>query len=458
MKQLLARIESLVFYLLILLLPTQLGKHFWPDFSYVLGLRIDYLSPTLYFTDLLIGLLLACWFYRVLKEKLSRKSKIKNQKSKFQFKIQKLKKSPAWILVASYLLLVGFFSGEILKSLYYLLKIFEMAFVAYYTAKFIGVKNVFHKSVSVYCVAVVLQSLLAIAQFVKQGSVGGALYFLGERAFSPSTPGIANASLNGELVLRPYGTLPHPNVLAGYLLIGMILTLFSLNFQSPEKVLSIKYKVLSKRLAVNGYWLLAIGSLIIGSIALFLSMSRIVILFWIIVIGFFFIKKINLKMFLTVAAATLILFLLSPFGARYSQVAITDEAVVQRVVLISASLEMVKSSPILGVGLGNYIPTLAQMQSPLTVGTYLQPVHNIYLLVASEAGLLGLGLFLWFLWKTFGIIMNYELQLKKPLLFALLAILITGFFDHYWLTLQQGQLLFAFVIGLCWSGKTLHKL
>jgi hypothetical protein len=36
-------------------------------------------------------------------------------------------------------------------------------------------------------------------------------------------------------------------------------------------------------------------------------------------------------------------------------------------------------------------------------------------------------------------------------------ILITGMGDHYWLTLQQGQLLFAFVIGLCYNPSLYDK-
>src|SRR5581483_7422034 len=55
-------LEKLLFFLSILFLPSQLGKHFWPTFSYVEGIRIDYLSPTLYLTDVLIGLL----FFTVL--------------------------------------------------------------------------------------------------------------------------------------------------------------------------------------------------------------------------------------------------------------------------------------------------------------------------------------------------------------------------------------------------------
>ena len=43
-----------LFYLLLLLIPTQLGYHFWPDFAFVNGIRVDYLAPTIYLTDLLI--------------------------------------------------------------------------------------------------------------------------------------------------------------------------------------------------------------------------------------------------------------------------------------------------------------------------------------------------------------------------------------------------------------------
>ena len=55
--------QKIVFWWLILLLPSQLGKHFWFDFSQVLGLRIDYLAPTLYLTDVLVIFLLLLWFW-----------------------------------------------------------------------------------------------------------------------------------------------------------------------------------------------------------------------------------------------------------------------------------------------------------------------------------------------------------------------------------------------------------
>jgi hypothetical protein len=58
-----------VFWLL--LIPTQLGRHFWLKESSVMGARVDYLSIILYLTDII-------WFLWVIS-----KSKRKN----FRFKI-----------------------------------------------------------------------------------------------------------------------------------------------------------------------------------------------------------------------------------------------------------------------------------------------------------------------------------------------------------------------------------
>ena len=55
------RLEKWLLFLVVLFLPTQLGKHFWPNFSYIYSLKIDYLSPTLYFWDLLVPALLVVW-------------------------------------------------------------------------------------------------------------------------------------------------------------------------------------------------------------------------------------------------------------------------------------------------------------------------------------------------------------------------------------------------------------
>src|SRR5215469_9265549 len=69
------KIESLLLSLFFLLLPTQLGKHSWPDFSYVSGIRIDYLSPIIYVTDVILVLLLGFFAFRLFTTRLHQKAK-----------------------------------------------------------------------------------------------------------------------------------------------------------------------------------------------------------------------------------------------------------------------------------------------------------------------------------------------------------------------------------------------
>ena len=52
-----------VFLLFILLLPTQTSLHFWPDFAYVFGIRVDYLAPAIYLTDIVLFVLFALWSF-----------------------------------------------------------------------------------------------------------------------------------------------------------------------------------------------------------------------------------------------------------------------------------------------------------------------------------------------------------------------------------------------------------
>jgi len=458
------KLENISFYLLILLLPTQLGKHFWPDFSSVMGIRVDYLSPTIYLTDLIVGLLFIAWLLNInpkseyLNPKQHQNKKNKSPKHFEHLRFENLNLFSISNLVFQififYLLINVFLSGRIAGGLYSLLKFLEMSFVAYYTAKFIDLKNNFPRIITMLSIGAIAESAIAIFQYVLQGSIGGVLYYLGERTFNASTPGIANASLSGELVLRPYGTFPHPNVLAGFLVVAMTLILgFLLNSKRHCEAMKWLRQFRSiRRVKRACFVLLAMTTaLILGTLALFLSMSRVAIVLWALIIGYFFIRNMKKKIYIFVILGISLIFMSSPIGSRFTNIKIGDEAIVQREVLISSSLKMIERSPLFGVGLGNFIPTIATIQKPLSLGLYLQPVHNIFLLVTAETGLVGLGFFTWFLWKTYQGIMKQESRIKEMLVMALTSILILGLFDHYWLTLQQGQLLFAIIIGLCYN-------
>jgi len=68
-----------------------------------------------------------------------------------------------------------------------------------------------------------LETFLALGQVVSGGSLGGVFYWLGERKFDYLSLGIARISWFGDQYVRAYGTFSHPNSLAGFLLVGIIL-------------------------------------------------------------------------------------------------------------------------------------------------------------------------------------------------------------------------------------------
>ena len=108
---------------------------------------------------------------------------------------------------------------------------------------------------------------------------------------------------------------------------------------------------------------------------------------------------------------------------------------------------MFLKNPLFGVGINSFLPSLPDFIIQQKT-FFIQPVHNIYLLILSQIGIVGFSFFVFLLFKTFRKI----LKIKNYLIgILLIEILILGFFDHYFLTLQQGQLLFALVLGLSYS-------
>lgn len=69
----------------------------------------------------------------------------------------------------------------------------------------------------------VLNSLIGIGQFLLQHSVG--LFWLRESLIGPDIPGVAKIIIGGQKYIRIYGLFPHPNILAGFLLLSILATL-----------------------------------------------------------------------------------------------------------------------------------------------------------------------------------------------------------------------------------------
>jgi O-antigen ligase len=404
-----------LFYLFLLTIPSQLGRHFWPSFSNINGLRVDYLSPTLYLSDIVIFLL----FIEMLPLVLRKVS------------YWKIGISTGILFLFGYL---SFTSISPLNSLVGLLRLGEVVVMVFICVRFLRMPTMSSVRL-IMSSSVVIIGILALWQFVNQSSVGGLWYWVGERSFTTVTPGIANASLAGTLLLRPYATFPHPNVLAGFM---VIMSTYLLYFLPQQKEMKFRK------------WL-TIAALVVGGIVTILTMSRTGMSVLAFVYIVWFIKKALSKKILfglgimSLIGIAVVLFQTGIY-LRFTSLSFSDEAVTLREFLLTKAWDLFSSHVVTGVGLQNFLPALSLILPPSTPLLYFQPVHSVYFLVLSETGLVGSCLTLFFLLYVIWHIIRSHNKLGKTVL--LLSLLLLSLTDHYFYTLHQGQLLLAFSFGL----------
>jgi hypothetical protein len=221
--------------LIIFFASTQLGYHFWPLSSLVYGIRIDYLSPTLYFLDVLILVYLGL----VTKgfDSLRRSWSTVKMFSRATTN-RETGSNPQSIIVALLPVLLAniLFSQNPLASLSW-----SLHFLLYASFIFSLKTDELKIIPKVLLVSLLFQLCVGLGQFYLGHSIGGLLYYVGERMVSVGAPGIATMTLMGETMLRGYGSFSHPNILAGWsviiLLIILLLRPTLLLFSSPIRTL-----------------------------------------------------------------------------------------------------------------------------------------------------------------------------------------------------------------------------
>lgn len=408
MNKQLVYLEKLLFYTLLFLIPTQLAFHFWPDFALVFGIRIDYLAPAIYLTDLLIVALIVLGFsngHKTFKNSLPQ--------NKLMF-----------LLVVAFAFINIVFSSNSDISFYKWLKIGELYLFFTYVKNRISIFDR-NKILNSLLVSSVLFSSIGILQFLLKSTVSPLLHFLGERSFNVSTPGIALVSIFGTPFMRAYSTFSHPNSLAGFL--GSILIFL---------LLSKKYKTLSDKLA-----------LLIISICVLLTFSVSTLISLVFVYSVYLLKNAKFSkvlvrlMFFFGIISSLLLTVFSKnvyslsleFGSRVSE----------RINLSYVSGKMMTDRFLIGEGFNTFIVNIPHFKGVTDYSRILQPVHNVLLLSFAELGIVGLLLVLSFFYR-------YIKQIGKGHFFGLiiLFVFLTGLFDHYWVTLQQNMLILTFFAAL----------
>lgn len=419
--------KDILFFLLFLTLPFQIGRHFWLKESFIFGLKVDYLSPVFYLQDIFIFLLI----FLEVKENYSLREIINAVKL---FKNNLNKKALLLLTILFFLGLNIIFAEAKTISFYWWFRFIEFFSLGIVIAK--NSKKAFKILLLVLPFVVFFEFVVGILQVFSKSSLGGIFWFFGERSFNIHTPGIARGSFLGKVFLRPYATFSHPNSMSGFILVCVALMLGKEKKNSFVKV-----------------------SLLLGIFLIVLSFSRtawlalsLICLFYILFRLFAFFKGHNNRL---TFSYILILFSSFPLFYLFSKTTLDSSSVEIRLKLSEAALKLIGEKPFLGVGAGNFVVSLSQGEQVWQWLYWLQPVHNIFLLLSSELGLfLGILFILFYFQILFNLVKSCRLEHSGPsmvLAVCLFSVTITGLFDHYWLTLIQNQIMLTTLLSLSYS-------
>jgi hypothetical protein len=498
----------------------------------------EYAGIYLYLSDIFLFLTLLSWFiilcnkYNILSMLfLSLFSRLKLWTKSFPQVTPKHFLAYLSLILILWSFLSFFWSESKSLSLFRSLKLLEFyllaIFVAYQIVPRLPVRRMFHvehseaggtflkDTLKLVIFGGVLNSIIAIWQFITQHSIG--LTFLKESILSPDIGGVAKLVIGGHKLIRAYGFFPHPNILGGFLLLSIALTIYYRQLFhveqlkiSPfgkgglggfEKLLKNHHPSNPSILRTSPFskgrtfliWLL----LIIQIIALILTFSKSAIiglliaiiyinvprgtfgsyLGWDINIDFKQFTKIALFTFFVISATISLSPNLSPIqnqsleerrilmdnsGASISSLFHACPSVECSTWNIRRRVEQftfVKKST-LRIGQGQLVWSMRNSETLLD--WQFQPVHNVFLLIWSELGIVGLLFFVWILWKMFhpsqivprgtidGAGVEHSENSEILIIFKgiFLGFIFIMLFDHYFWDIQQGQAMLWMVLGL----------
>ena len=437
------KIEQYLFYFLLFAIPFQIRKVlYYPDWIFS-----EWQAVSVYGTDILIIALFIFWFW-----KTRFKTRLKTCFPYLTFKTHDYFLL-AFVVIAAISIKN---SSAVYLSLFSFIKLIEFVLFYFYIKTYAVYRFDFLKSLLALIAGGVFQAIIAISQFLKQSSLG--LWFLGESLIGPDMRGVAVFyNFVGEKVMRSYGTTPHPNILAAYLFIAIFaFYLVHLYYGFHHKKPSYFSRLDSSLVFLY----------IITLFAFLFTFSRVIIFLWVFSFSIrailvltkerfrekFFkisVNKIKLTQILLASLLVVITFSILYWPEATSRFAISssDEAVQLRIYYAGESLK--SGFNLFGIGIGNFVNWLKDVDPGLARRFY-QPVHNIYLLIYTETGVLGASAFILFL---IFLIKDYISQTKLAkfyhisYLLVVLSFLFIGFFDHFLWTLQQGMLMFWLVLG-----------
>jgi len=221
--------------------------------------------------------------------------------------------------------------------------------------------------------------------------------------------------------MRPYGTFSHPNALGGFGLVSLAV----LDGLEIDKRLKRWGKMFGLLISI-----LSMSQVVWAGGAIYLAAR-----WWLRRNDGFLRRGILVFGFLILAV-----------GGTLTMALVTREELSwrRRQVLLSSTIEVLEKRMWWGVGGGNLVAAIAPVLPKNESLFFLQPVHNGFVLMLAEWGVVG--------FLAGGIIAVFFLKsaIKYGRRDFLLAFLMMGWlltWDHYVLTLQQNQLMLGVVVG-----------
>ncbi len=454
------KLEKIFFYFFLFCLPFEtrlILKKWGEEFN-------EWNSAFLYLTDLLIFAIFFFWALRLISEKKRpRPSIIK-------------KNCLLFIILCLFFIISGlslFGAKNLGLGIYQLIKLAEFLILFFYLKSNFRELFDLERVCQVLLSSAFFQAFVGICQFASQGSLG--LKILGESPLGPNIEGVAkivvfgvHPAAGGVKMIRAYGTFPHPNIFAAFLLFSLFCFYFL--------YLKVKETAFSTKLASMLIFTILVFSLFLTFsrtfIILFISFSIFLFLY------LFFRKELyrpyhkRTTMLCTILLFAVVLCAI-PMQKELCSRFVTggvDAAINLRYFYNFISISIIRENPFLGTGLGNFVWRLQDFQGSLRAANLFykldvpetqvipyqapfwlfQPVHNIYLLIAAEIGIPGLLIFLVFLslilWPA--IKLARENNLFSIFYFLFSIFLIVFLTDHFFWTLQQGRLMFWVLCGI----------
>jgi O-antigen ligase len=285
-----------------------------------------------------------------------------------------------------------------------------------------------------FTISALAQSYFAINQFMEQKVIANK--WLGMAAQDPEVLGAPVIETADGRWLRTFGSLTGPNVLAPFLVIALFLIIY------------LYPKARTKR--ENRFFLLSFVIIAIAALTTLSKAAILALIFFSIIYGFF-VRKDKLKTEKTTKLSLILLFVIIIFTVSYPSLVVTritgesrleQHSYEERLDQYSELQQVIKNNWLWGAGLGNYAIELQKVKPNQEAWTY-QPVHNAWLVMLAEIGLIGTLLLIGSLVWAY----TNKIKTNSINLILLTSLSFMALFYHFWWSLWFGLIFIAFIVG-----------